>query len=161
MTTNSNGTPPTNVEFLALVNTLQAELVKLKKTKDGPINLTEGGGPTPEELTPSEGEPPKIKKGPFKDEIMKFTMSTNSTLPTTLKPYDGSGDPKIHVTKFENMMLINGSSDPTLCRLFPTFLGGVALLWFCSLPIGVGFHHSPRLGVTHNNPRLQAPKSRH
>ncbi|MED6120018.1 hypothetical protein PIB30_017041 [Stylosanthes scabra] len=106
MATNSNGTPPTNIELLAL---------------DDRIDLTEGGGPILDELTPFEGESPKVKKGTFKDEIRKFGMPANFTKPTTLKPYDGSGAPKIHVTKFENMMLLNGSSDLMLCRSFPIF----------------------------------------
>ncbi|XP_016173682.1 uncharacterized protein LOC107616207 [Arachis ipaensis] len=54
----------------------------------------------------------------------------------TLAPYKGIGDPKIHVTKFESMMFLNSDSDPILCRSFPTFLDGAALLWFSNLPAG-------------------------
>ncbi|XP_057734670.1 uncharacterized protein LOC130950146 [Arachis stenosperma] len=31
-------------------------------------------------------------------------------------------------------MIVNGASDPILCRCFPSFLDGPALDWFCSLP---------------------------
>ncbi|XP_025657486.1 uncharacterized protein [Arachis hypogaea] len=63
-------------------------------------------------------------------------MPPNFTLPMTLEPYKGIGDPKIHVTKFESMMFLNSDSDPILCRSFPTFLDGAALLCFFNLPTG-------------------------
>ncbi|MED6153056.1 hypothetical protein PIB30_097890 [Stylosanthes scabra] len=43
-------------------------------------------------------------------EIMAYRMPSNFTLPTTLKAYDGIGDPKVHVTKFKSMMLLNVSA---------------------------------------------------
>ncbi|MED6163095.1 hypothetical protein PIB30_076618 [Stylosanthes scabra] len=46
---------------------------------------------------------------PLFKEIMAYQILTNFTLPTTLKAYDGIRDPNIHVTKFQNMMLLNGS----------------------------------------------------
>ncbi|QHO43568.1 uncharacterized protein [Arachis hypogaea] len=63
-------------------------------------------------------------------------MPKNFNLPTTLKPYEGTGDPNIHVTKFHSMMFLNSAFDPILCRYFPTFLDGATLLWFSSLPAG-------------------------
>ncbi|XP_025636072.1 uncharacterized protein [Arachis hypogaea] len=54
----------------------------------------------------------------------------------TLTPYKGIGDPKVHVTKFKSMMFLNSDCDPILCRSFPTFLDGAALLWFSNLPAG-------------------------
>ncbi|XP_016167988.1 uncharacterized protein LOC107610452 [Arachis ipaensis] len=54
----------------------------------------------------------------------------------TLAPYKRIGDPKVHVTKFESMMFLNSDSDPILCRSFPTFLDGAALLWFSNFPAG-------------------------
>ncbi|XP_016164024.1 uncharacterized protein LOC107606476 [Arachis ipaensis] len=54
----------------------------------------------------------------------------------TLAPYKGIWDPKVHVTKFESMMFLNSDSDPILCRSFPTFLDGAALLWFSNLLAG-------------------------
>ncbi|XP_016163173.1 uncharacterized protein LOC107605718 [Arachis ipaensis] len=61
-------------------------------------------------------------------------MMTKFTLPTTLAPYDGLGDPKQDIRKFRSIMIFNGASDPILCRCFPSFLDGPALDWFCSLP---------------------------
>ena len=51
-----------------------------------------------------------------------------------LTPYDGLGDLKQHIKKFRSIMIVNGASDPILCRCFPSFLDGPALDWFCSLP---------------------------
>ncbi|MED6213353.1 hypothetical protein PIB30_092251 [Stylosanthes scabra] len=42
-------------------------------------------------------------------EIMAFQMPMNFTLSTTLKAYDGISDPIVLVSKFKNMMLLNGS----------------------------------------------------
>ncbi|XP_057723967.1 uncharacterized protein LOC130939916 [Arachis stenosperma] len=84
-----------------------------------------------EEMPPKTG---RRRANPFSDEIMSFKMPQNFTLPMTLAPYKGIGDPKIHVTKFESMMFLNSDSDPILCRSFPTFLDGAALLWFSNLP---------------------------
>ncbi|XP_016192703.1 uncharacterized protein LOC107633610 [Arachis ipaensis] len=63
-------------------------------------------------------------------------MPQNFTLPSTLKPYNGIGDPNVHVTKFQAMMFMNKDSDQILCRTFPTFLDGAALIWFSNLPEG-------------------------
>ncbi|XP_016198995.1 uncharacterized protein LOC107639951 [Arachis ipaensis] len=63
-------------------------------------------------------------------------MPKNFTLPTTLKPYQGIGDPNIHVTKFHTLMFMNKESDPIFCRTFPTFLDGATLIWFSNLPEG-------------------------
>ncbi|XP_072052062.1 uncharacterized protein [Arachis hypogaea] len=82
----------------------------------------------------NEGENPDNSVGPFTAEIMNFQLPRQFTLPTTLTPYDGLGDPKQHVKKFPSIMIVNGASDPILCRCFPSFLDGPALDWFCSLP---------------------------
>nr|XP_025640809.1 uncharacterized protein LOC112735490 [Arachis hypogaea] len=99
--------------------------------------------------TPPKGERRRI--GPFSKEIMDFEMPKNFTLPMTLAPYKGIGDPKIHVTKFESMMFLNSDSDPILCRSFPTFLGGAALLWFSNLPAGSisSFDEFAKLFINH------------
>ncbi|XP_025625714.1 uncharacterized protein [Arachis hypogaea] len=76
------------------------------------------------------------RTNPFSEEIMSFKMPQNFTLSMTLTPYKGIGDPKVHVTKFESMIFLNSDSDPLLCRSFPTFLDGAALLWFSNLPAG-------------------------
>ncbi|XP_057734407.1 uncharacterized protein LOC130949794 [Arachis stenosperma] len=78
-------------------------------------------------------------------------MPKNFTLLMTLAPYKGIRDPKVHVTKFESMMFLNSDSDPILCRSFPTFLDGAALLWFSSLPTGFisSFDEFAKLFINH------------
>ncbi|XP_016199065.1 uncharacterized protein LOC107640031 [Arachis ipaensis] len=76
------------------------------------------------------------RTNPFTKQVMNFKMPENLTLPSTLKPYQGIGDPNVHVTKFYTMMFMNKESDPILCRTFPTFLDGASLIWFSNLPEG-------------------------
>nr|XP_025676136.1 uncharacterized protein LOC112776263 [Arachis hypogaea] len=93
------------------------------------------GNPRHDETQPNnEEEQPDNSAGPFTADIMNFQLPRQFTLPTTLTPYDGLGDPKQHVKKFRSIMIVNGASDPILCRCFPSFLDGPALDWFCSLP---------------------------
>ncbi|XP_057757888.1 uncharacterized protein LOC130976943 [Arachis stenosperma] len=88
-----------------------------------------------EEAQPeAEEEEHDNSAGPFTADIMNFQLPRQFTLPTTLTPYDGLGDPKQHIKKFRSIMIVNGASDPILCRYFPSFLDGPALDWFCSLP---------------------------
>ncbi|XP_015948012.1 uncharacterized protein LOC107472993 [Arachis duranensis] len=78
----------------------------------------------------------KKRTNPFSKEVMSFEMPQNFTLPSTLKPYNRIGDPNVHVTKFQAMMFMNKDSDQILCRTFPTFLDGAALIWFSNLSEG-------------------------
>ncbi|XP_072064560.1 uncharacterized protein [Arachis hypogaea] len=84
--------------------------------------------------------PPKEKltlDNPFSEEIMNYQMLKHFTLPSSLEPYKGIGDPRAHIKKFQSMMFFNGpNNDPVLCRAFPTYLDGAALLWFLKLPAG-------------------------
>ena len=81
---------------------------------------------------------------------MSVAFSENFQLLATLKPYDGTGDPQVHVTMFMSMMLVNGASDPFLCKTFPTFLEKAALLWFSSLPVGT-IHNFAKLSQAFMN----------
>ncbi|XP_057740582.1 uncharacterized protein LOC130957753 [Arachis stenosperma] len=95
----------------------------------------EGGGNNNEEGQPDDEEEERDNSaGPFTTDIMNFQLPRQFTLPTTLTPYNGLGDPKQHVKKFRSIMIVNGASDPILCRYFPSFLDGPALDWFCYLP---------------------------
>ncbi|XP_015945093.1 uncharacterized protein LOC107470219 [Arachis duranensis] len=61
---------------------------------------------------PKETVPPKEKKmisSLFSGDIMQFQMPKHFTLPTTLKAYEGLGDPHIHITKFQFSKLPTGS----------------------------------------------------
>ncbi|XP_057734561.1 uncharacterized protein LOC130950004 [Arachis stenosperma] len=54
----------------------------------------------------------------------------------TLTPYDRLRDPKKFLKKFRSIMIVNGASDPILCRCFPSYLDGPALDWLCAWPAG-------------------------
>ena len=63
---------------------------------------------------------PPIYSELFSEFIMSIALPENFQLPNTLKPYDGTRDPQLHLTMFRSMMLVNGASDPILYRTFPT-----------------------------------------
>ncbi|XP_057719195.1 uncharacterized protein LOC130933583 [Arachis stenosperma] len=99
-----------------------------------PQHEEEGARRTEETQPDAEEEERDNSAGPFTVDIMNFQLPKQFTLPTTLTPYDGLGDPKQHIKKFRSIMIVNGASDPILCRCFPSFLDGPALDWFCFLP---------------------------
>ncbi|XP_072094086.1 uncharacterized protein [Arachis hypogaea] len=67
---------------------------------------------------------------------MNFVLPRRFTLPTTLTPYDELSDPKKYIKKFTSIMIVNGAFDKVLCHYFPSYLDGLGLDWFCSLPAG-------------------------
>ncbi|XP_016206082.1 uncharacterized protein LOC107646412 [Arachis ipaensis] len=83
-----------------------------------------------------ENEEPNEPVGPFTPEVINFELPRRFTLPLTLTPYDGLGDPKKFLKKFPSIMIVNGASDTVLCRCFPNYLDGPALDWLCALPAG-------------------------
>ncbi|XP_057740207.1 uncharacterized protein LOC130957361 [Arachis stenosperma] len=100
-----------------------------------PTHIFETPQQEEEEAQPdAEDEERDNSAGPFTADIMNFQLPRQFTLPATLTPYDGLGDPKQHIKKFRSIMIVNGASDPILCRCFPSFLDGPVLDWFCSLP---------------------------
>ncbi|XP_072052157.1 uncharacterized protein [Arachis hypogaea] len=89
--------------------------------------------------------------GPFTEEVMNFELPKRFTLPLTLTPYDGLGDPRKFLKKFRSIMIVNGASDIVLCRCFPNYLDGPALDWLCALPAGSisRFHQLAKLFEDH------------
>ncbi|XP_057747798.1 uncharacterized protein LOC130966992 [Arachis stenosperma] len=157
---------PTNVELLAANaalladNQRMADLLAAVQNKDGDrndhkkVNTDPHGEQHTEPNTKTRDIPLKTKRrwiGPFSEEIMNLKMPKNFTLSMTLTPYKGIEDPKVHVTKFKSMMFLNSHSDPILCRSFPTFLDGAALLWFSNLPAGFisSFDEFAKLFINH------------
>ncbi|XP_057740512.1 uncharacterized protein LOC130957685 [Arachis stenosperma] len=109
----------------------QSEPTHISETPQDDNTNPRNEEPQPED----EDQEPDNSAGPFTAEIMNFQLPRQFTLPTTLVPYDSLGDPKQHIKKFRSIMIVNGASDPILCRCFPSFLDGPALDWFCSLPV--------------------------
>ncbi|XP_015966623.1 uncharacterized protein LOC107490363 [Arachis duranensis] len=126
-------------DLLARIAELQAEVRKiaeLSTQNNGESSKGSAQGTT----DPLNITPPKEKltfDNPFSEEITNYQMPKNFTLPTALEPYKGFGDPRAHVKKFQSMMFFNGpNNEPVLCRAFPTYLDGAALLWFSKLSAG-------------------------
>nr|XP_025703440.1 uncharacterized protein LOC112805254 [Arachis hypogaea] len=126
-------------DLLARIAELQAEvrrIAELSTQNNGESSKSSAQGAA----DPLNIIPPKEKltlNNPFSEEITNYQMPKNFTLPTALKPYKGFGDPRAHVKKFQSMMFFNGpKNEPVLCRAFPTYLDGAALLWFSKLSEG-------------------------
>ncbi|XP_015931299.1 uncharacterized protein LOC107457642 [Arachis duranensis] len=89
-------------------------------------------GPQNEEAWPeNENTEPDNSVRPFTTDVMNFELPRRFTLPLTLTPYDGLGDPKKYLKKFRSIMIVNGVSNSILSRYFPFYLDGPALDWFC------------------------------
>ncbi|QHN87388.1 uncharacterized protein DS421_16g554660 [Arachis hypogaea] len=143
--------PPTQAELLAISESLRAEVQRMVELMNQKQNSWHDGEKQKIPANDVDDDDddytaetkaamivtlkPLIKRtNPFSKEVMSFQMPKNFTLPMTLKPYEGTGDPNIYVTKFYLMMFMNGASDPILCCIFSTFLDGAALIWFSDLP---------------------------
>ncbi|XP_052111672.1 uncharacterized protein LOC127743058 [Arachis duranensis] len=138
-------------EILAINEALRAKNQKMAeflyqmehdRSKGGEHKNTENRNNNDEHTSKTKHTIPKTTKtitkrtNPFTKEVMSFEMPKNFTLPSTLKPYQGIGDPNVHVTKFHAMVFMNKESDLILCCTFPTFLDEAALIWFSNLPEG-------------------------
>ncbi|XP_050211938.1 uncharacterized protein LOC126662094 [Mercurialis annua] len=69
---------------------------------------------------------------PLKREVLDVRFSSRFKLPA-FEPFDGTGDPKSHISKFKTIMLLQDVSDPMLCRVFPATLKGSAQKWYLGL----------------------------
>ncbi|XP_072076551.1 uncharacterized protein [Arachis hypogaea] len=67
--------------------------------------------------------------GPFTEEVMNFELPKRFTLPLTLTPYDGLGDPRKFIKKFRSIMIVNGSISRfyQLVKLFEEHFAGSAI----------------------------------
>ncbi|XP_072073807.1 uncharacterized protein [Arachis hypogaea] len=134
----------TQAELIAQMAELQAEVKRLAElSAQNNTNKREEGNPKSSAQGGADlliADPPKEKltlDNPFSEEITNFQMPKHFTLPSSLEPYKGIGDPRTHIKKFQSMIFFNGSNnEPVLCRAFPTYLDGAALIWFSKLPAG-------------------------
>ncbi|XP_016194919.1 uncharacterized protein LOC107635879 [Arachis ipaensis] len=126
-------------DLLARIAELQAEVRRIAELSTQ-NNGESSKGSAQDTADPLNIVPPKEKltlDNPLSEEITNYQMPKNFTLPTALEPYKGFGDPRAHVKKFQSMMFFNGpNNESVLCRAFPTYLDGAALLWFFKLSAG-------------------------
>ncbi|XP_057747474.1 uncharacterized protein LOC130966670 [Arachis stenosperma] len=64
---------------------------------------------------------------------MRVKVSRNFKSPD-MDLYDGTTDPKHHLSNFKSWMYLADASDATHCKAFPTTLTKAAMKWFDSLP---------------------------
>nr|XP_017217146.1 PREDICTED: uncharacterized protein LOC108194707 [Daucus carota subsp. sativus] len=70
---------------------------------------------------------------PFTQETMDARISRKFKL-STIKAYDGTGDPANHVRTFMNALLLQPVTEAIKCRAFPQTLSGMAQHWYSRLP---------------------------
>ncbi|XP_020992599.1 uncharacterized protein LOC110278702 [Arachis duranensis] len=69
----------------------------------------------------------------FFEDIMWAKFLRNFKSPN-MNLYDGTTDPKHHLSNFKSQMYLADGSDATRCKAFPTTLTKAAMKWFDSLP---------------------------
>nr|XP_025612026.1 uncharacterized protein LOC112705410 [Arachis hypogaea] len=134
----------TQAELMTQMAELQAEVKRLAElTQQNQANKRDESNPKSSPVAGTDlliTNPPKERltlDNPFSEEITNYQMPKHFTLPSSLEPYKGIGDPRAHIKKFQSMMFFNGpKNEPILFRAFPTYLDGAALLWFSKLPEG-------------------------
>ncbi|XP_050233160.1 uncharacterized protein LOC126681656 [Mercurialis annua] len=72
---------------------------------------------------------------PLNSEIQSVRFPSRFKLPT-FEPFDGTGDPKSHISKFKTIMMLQDVTDPMLCRVFPATLKASAQKWYSCLKAG-------------------------
>lgn len=90
----------------------------------------------PDDLLPL-GDPDDLTP-PFTETIMKARISRKFKM-STIKAYDGTGDPTNHVRTFSNALLLQPVNDTIKCSAFLQTLGGMAQRWYSRLlPNSIG-----------------------
>ncbi|XP_056687969.1 uncharacterized protein [Spinacia oleracea] len=56
--------------------------------------------------------------------------------PPAIDAYDGTSDPDVHLLAYRHHMYVQGTTDATWCKYFPSILKRVASKWFEKLPTG-------------------------
>ena len=100
---------------------LERKLLKLESSLKGRNSRDE------QEELPLGGE------DPFSEDIMRAKVPKNFKSPD-MDLYDGTTDPKHHLSNFKSRMYLADASDATRCKAFLTTLSKAAMKWFDSLP---------------------------
>ncbi|KAL0408101.1 UNVERIFIED_CONTAM: hypothetical protein Sradi_1744500 [Sesamum radiatum] len=73
---------------------------------------------------------------PFTEGVMEDELPVNCRTPTRVE-YDGTSNPREHVSRFENAALLHRYTDGIKCRVFITTFARTAQQWFNQLPLAV------------------------
>nr|GEW45884.1 reverse transcriptase domain-containing protein [Tanacetum cinerariifolium] len=71
---------------------------------------------------------------PFTPRIRNFKSLRKTRMPNNVKTYDGTGDLKDHVKKFQAAAQVERWAMPTWCHMFNSTLIGTVRVWFEELP---------------------------
>ncbi|KAL0427231.1 UNVERIFIED_CONTAM: hypothetical protein Slati_2897900 [Sesamum latifolium] len=83
-----------------------------------------------------EGAPEDERKGvPFTETVMADELPLNCRTPA-IAEYDGTTDPREHLSCFENAALLHRYTNGIKCRVFVTTFVRAAQQWFNQLPVG-------------------------
>ncbi|XP_023904372.1 uncharacterized protein LOC112016099 [Quercus suber] len=77
----------------------------------------------------------QISKSPFMRWIERGRLPRRFTQPT-FTMYNGRTDPVEHVSHFDQRMAVHSKNKALMCKVFPSNLGPVAMMWFDGLRIG-------------------------
>ncbi|XP_056688104.1 uncharacterized protein [Spinacia oleracea] len=72
---------------------------------------------------------------PFCADIMNAPKEPKVN-PPAIDAYDGTSDPDVHLLAYRHHMYVQGTTDATWCKYFPSTLKGVASKWLEKLPAG-------------------------
>nr|GEU47073.1 reverse transcriptase domain-containing protein [Tanacetum cinerariifolium] len=71
---------------------------------------------------------------PFTPRVRYFDLPNKTRMPSNVKTYDGSDDPKDHLKIFQAAAKVERWAMPTWCHMFNSTLTGSARVWFDDLP---------------------------
>lgn len=71
---------------------------------------------------------------PFIDAVKNARPPNNFTAPKFNQYYPKTGDAVAHLIHYQQMMYLNHVDDPLMCKMFPSSLRTLGLLWFNKLP---------------------------
>ncbi|XP_022150613.1 uncharacterized protein LOC111018708, partial [Momordica charantia] len=92
--------------------------------------LKESGSAPAKDDSLNDGD---LGESSFTSDVLEAPIPPKFKAPT-VKPYDGSKDPKDYVEVFEGLMDFHAASDAIKCRAFQIALTGSARLWYRRLP---------------------------
>ena len=87
---------------------------------------------------------------PFIKKIMSKLLPPRFKM-LQLEPHDRTANPMDHLKNFKSLMLLQGTTDATLCRVFLSTLRKATHHWYLSLESNImdSFHQLSRMFVAH------------
>lgn len=77
----------------------------------------------------------QLVSSPFTSSIKNARPPKGFTAPKFNQYDPKTGDAVAHLIHFQQMMSLHHADDPLMCKMFPSSLGTLGLLWFNKLPV--------------------------